>query len=118
MRSGYIMLPRVTGTFRDPGFASGYWSSLASSTFYDGSILPSVYYASFWGNYIRPSYGPENRWHGFPLRRLRRLKILINSKMIEFIEVKVLRTLSFGKSSILVLGSGEGSYFVAHLVQL
>ena len=46
------------------------WSSRASSTRYDDTTTPSAYNLHFSAKTVLPSNGPNERWHGFPLRCL------------------------------------------------
>ena len=61
VRSGYIRLSIIEGTFRSAGYSSGYWLSEASN----GSMS---YHAFFNTTNINTSAGPDYRWFGFPLR--------------------------------------------------
>lgn len=68
MRSGYININ--TGRLKVAG-QNGYdWSSRASSTRWDGASVPSGYNLNFNATGVNPSNGPNERWHGFPLRCL------------------------------------------------
>ena len=71
VRSGYVLLPGVSGaTFRDAGVLGYGWSSRGSSTRYDGVATPSAYYLLFNATGVTPSHGPYERWLSFPLRCL------------------------------------------------
>ncbi len=70
MRSGYVNLALTAGTFRVASVNGYGWSSRASSTRYDGSILPSSYELGFTTSIVSSSNGPYDRWHGNPLRCL------------------------------------------------
>ena len=71
VRSGYVYLPGVSGaTFRGAGIYGYDWSSRASSTRSDGAAIPSAYYLDFNASTVHPSFGPYERWRGFPLRCL------------------------------------------------
>lgn len=68
MRSGYININ--AGRLKVAG-QNGYdWSSRASSKRYDGASVPSGYNLNFNATGVNPSNGPNERWHGFPLRCL------------------------------------------------
>ena len=68
MRSGIIDI--VSGWWEYAG-AEGYVRpSTASSSHYNGSIIPSAYYFAFLDNKASPSHGPGHRWYGYPLRWL------------------------------------------------
>ena len=89
MRSGYIHIS--TGRLIVAG-QNGYdWSSRASSKRNDGAAIPSGYNLNFNATGVNPSNGPNERWHGFPLRCLILrcgadlcLAIKIPDKMVEF----------------------------------
>lgn len=69
VRSGNVNLPGVSGaTFRNAGINGYDWSSRASSTRNDGAAIPSAYNLEFNASTVNPSNGPNERWHGFPLR--------------------------------------------------
>ncbi len=61
MRSGNINLPNTAGVFRYAGSIGFEWSSRASS-----STL--AYWLEFVDTESRPSWGPYDRFRGFPLR--------------------------------------------------
>lgn len=70
MRSGYININ--AGRLKVAG-QNGYdWSSRASSKRNDGASIPSGYNLNFNATGVNPSNGPNERWHGFPLRCLMR----------------------------------------------
>ena len=66
VRSGHVYPAITAGTFRGAGLTGHYWSSLASSTRYDGSAIPSGYNLGFDASTVYPSNGPYERWLGFP----------------------------------------------------
>ena len=71
VRSGNVNLPGVSGaTFRNAGINGYGWSSRGSSTRNDGAAIPSGYNLEFNATGVNPSNGPNERWHGFPLRCL------------------------------------------------
>lgn len=71
VRSGYINLPGVSGaTYRNAGINGYDWSSRGSATRHDGAAIPSGYNLGFNATGVNPSNGPNERWHGFPLRCL------------------------------------------------
>ena len=70
VRSGHVYPAITAGTFRGAGLTGHYWSSLASSTRYDGSAIPSGYSLGFDASTVYPSNGPYERYLGFPLRCL------------------------------------------------
>ena len=71
MRSGFVVLPGVSGTtFWYAGIYGYWWSSRASSTRNDGAAIPSAYYLVFYASTVYPSDGPYERYFGRPLRCL------------------------------------------------
>jgi hypothetical protein len=71
VRSGLMSLPGVSGaTFRGSGINGYWWSLRGSSTRYDGVATPSAYSLAFNESTVYPSFGPNDCWHGFPLRCL------------------------------------------------
>ncbi len=63
VRSGYVNLPNTAGTLRNAGINADYWSSRADAA-------TNAYNLNFNATAVNPSNGPNNRWHGFPLRCL------------------------------------------------
>ena len=56
-------LPGTDGAFRGAGNGGYGWSLRMNK-------LASAYYLDFYATGVYPSHGPNNRWHGFPLRCL------------------------------------------------
>ncbi len=63
VRSGYVHLPNTAGTLRHAGLHGDWWSSR-------GDAATGAYHLNFTATGVSPSFGPDNRWHGFPLRCL------------------------------------------------
>ena len=64
VRSGVVALPGVSGaTFRGAGIYGYDWSSR-------GSAATNAYSLAFHASTVHPSFGPYERWRGFPLRCL------------------------------------------------
>ena len=66
VRSGSV--DRDDGSARRLGFRGYYWSSTASPVFHDGSAGLAVYGLDFNASGVNPSYDPDARWYGFPIR--------------------------------------------------
>ncbi len=68
MRSGRLSLYDGKAWYAG---ANGYWwPSRGTSTRSDGTAAPSGYSLAFGASGVNPSYGPSERWFGFPLRCL------------------------------------------------
>ena len=70
MRSGYIYLLDTDNTLRNASIAADDWSSRGSDTRYDSVSVPSAYDIAFNTDAVYSSFGPNERWHAFPLRCL------------------------------------------------
>ncbi len=70
MRSGYINLSLTAGALRHVTISGYVWSSRASSTRNDGTVIPSGYDFGFGTSATYPSHGPYERYFGNPLRCL------------------------------------------------
>ena len=68
VRSGF--LSPDTGKFWYAGLNGHWWSSHGSSTRDDGVTTPSAYNLDLNATDVHPSYGPSNRFYGYPLRCL------------------------------------------------
>lgn len=68
VRSGYVHISTGRAWYLGP---YGYeWVASAASKRNDGMTSPSAYNLHFEDNEADPSYGPNSRWNGFPLRWL------------------------------------------------
>ena len=68
VRSGSIYLS--IGYLGNAGVYSLYWSLVAASVRSTGIIVPSAYGLRFNASGVSPSFGPNYRWFGRPLRGL------------------------------------------------
>ena len=69
MRSGWVDLASTAGVLRAAGQGGYWWSSRGADNVWGSAGLGS-YYLGFTTNGVSPSYGPTNRYIGFPLRCL------------------------------------------------
>jgi hypothetical protein len=61
VRSGFIYLPGASGAaFRSAVIRGGYWSSR-------GGAATTAYYLQIETSAVKPSIGPNSRYHGFSL---------------------------------------------------
>ena len=65
MRSGDIHIN--DGRSRLIGIGGYWWSSMSSSRYYSGGIVPSAYKMDVYSIATVPSGGPVTRWYGYPL---------------------------------------------------
>lgn len=65
VRSGHVNPANTAGTFRNAGNIGYEWSSRTSPT-----SATLAYWFEFTATESRPSYGPNNRYNGLPLRCL------------------------------------------------
>ena len=68
VRSARVNLTVSAGTLGYAGQYGYWWSSRAAA--YTSSTSANAYDLSFNATAVYPSYGPSNRWNGFPLRCL------------------------------------------------
>ena len=69
VRSGNFNLANTAGVLRNAGQNGNWWSSRGADNVWGSAGLGS-YYLGFTTNGVSPSYGPTNRYIGFPLRCL------------------------------------------------
>ena len=70
VRSGWIELSNLSGTYRGVGQSGNAWLSRALSTNTGSTATPSAYYLAFDPKDVYQSLGPHAYALGFPLRCL------------------------------------------------
>ena len=66
VRSGIVLLSH--GSLRNFGINGYGWSS--ASRAFSSITSATTYYLDFNASGVNPSYGPDHRWYGFPIRCL------------------------------------------------
>ncbi len=69
VRSGVVNLPNTAGTLWSNGASGHYWSSREADNVWS-SVGAGGYDLLFGATEVRPSWGPDHRHLGFPLRCL------------------------------------------------
>lgn len=67
MRSGHVNPTNTAGTFRNAGVNGHNWSSRQANTIW-GTAGAGGYDLNFNASEVYPSWGPDARYIGFPLR--------------------------------------------------